>query len=95
MAFFDVKVFNPIAKRYVHMDTSKANQLNEKEKKKHYNECILEGEHGTFSPIVMSAYGVIRKEAKKIYKRLAELLTEKKNQQISVMTSWFRKKLIF
>ena len=24
MAFFDVRVFNPIAKRYVRMDTSKA-----------------------------------------------------------------------
>ena len=30
MAFFDVKTFNPIAKRYVHMNTLKAYQLNEK-----------------------------------------------------------------
>ena len=33
MEFFDVRVFNPIAKRYVYMDTSKAYQLNEKEKR--------------------------------------------------------------
>ena len=38
MAFLDVRVFNPIAKRYVH--TSKAYQLNKKEKKKNYNERI-------------------------------------------------------
>ena len=77
MAFFDVRVFNPIAKRYVHMDTSKAYQLNEKEKKKNYNKSILEVEHGSFMPIVMSAYGGIRKEDNKFYNRLAELLAEK------------------
>ena len=50
VTFFDVRVFNPIAKRYVHMDTSKAYQLNEKEKKKNYNERILEVERGSFTP---------------------------------------------
>ena len=33
MAFFDMRVFHSIAKRYVHMDTSKAYQLSEKAKK--------------------------------------------------------------
>ena len=97
MAFFDVRVFNPIAKRYVHMDTSKAYQLNEKEKKKNYNKSILEVEHGSFMPIVMSAYGGIRKEDNKFYNRLAELLADKKNQQLSMMMmiSWIGTKLIF
>ena len=87
MVFFDVRVFNPIAKRYVHMDTSKAYQLNEKEKKKNYNERILEVEHGSFTPIVMSAYGGIGKEGNKFHNHLAELLAKKKNEQLSVMTS--------
>ena len=85
MAFSDVRVFNRIAKRYVHRDTSKAYQLNEKEKNRNYNERILEVEHGSFTPIVMSAYGDIGKESNKFYSRLAELLAEK-NQQVSVMT---------
>ena len=33
MAFFEVTVFNPIAKRYVQLDFSKEYQLNEKNKK--------------------------------------------------------------
>ena len=33
LAFFDVRVFNPITKRYVEMDTSKAYQLNKKQKR--------------------------------------------------------------
>ena len=82
MAFFDVRVFNRIAKRYVHRDTSKAYQLNEKEKNKNYNERVLEVEHGSFTPVVMSAYGGIGKEGNKFYSRLAELLVEKKNQQL-------------
>ena len=94
MAFFDVRVFNPIAKRYVHMDTSEACQLNEKEKKKNYNKRILKVEDGSFRPIVMSAYGGIGKEGNKLCNRLAELLAEK-NKQLSVMTSWIRRKLIF
>ena len=39
----------------VHMNTSKACQLNEKEKKKNYNERVLKVEHGNFTPIFMSA----------------------------------------
>ena len=77
------------------MDTSKAYHLNEKEKKKNYNDRILEDEHGSFTPIAMSAYGGIGKEGNKFYNRLAELLVGKKNQQLSVMTSWIRRNLIF
>ena len=39
-----------------------------------------------FMPIVMSAYGGIGREGNKFYNHLAELLAEKKNQQLSVMT---------
>ena len=88
-------VFNPIAKRYIHMDTSKAYQLNEKEKKKDYNELILEVERGSFTPTVMSAYGDIRKEGNKLYNCLVELLLEKKKQHLLLMTIWIRRKLIF
>ena len=48
-----------------------------KKKKKNYNERILEVEHGSFTPIVMSAYGGIGKEGNKFFNRLAELLAEK------------------
>ena len=47
--------------------------------KKNYNERILEVEHSSFTPIVMSAYGGIGKEGSKFFNRLAELLAEKEN----------------
>ena len=40
MAFFDVRVFNPTAKRYVNQEISKTYEVNEREKKKLYNERI-------------------------------------------------------
>ena len=57
MVFFDVRVFNPNARRYAKQELSKTYQLNEKEKKRLYNERIMQVEHGTFTPLVMSATG--------------------------------------
>ena len=57
MTFFDVRVFNPNARRYAKQELSKTYQLNEKEKKHLCNERIMQVEHGTFTPLVMSATG--------------------------------------
>ena len=54
VAFLDVRVFNPTAKRYVNQELRKSYEVNEKEKKKQYIECILQVEHGIFTPLVMS-----------------------------------------
>ena len=55
VAFFDVRIFNPTVKRYVHHELPKLYEVNKKEKKKHHNEGILQVEHGTFAPLVMFA----------------------------------------
>ena len=57
MAFLDVRVFNPNTKQYANIELSKAYEIKEKEKKKTYNECILQVEHGSFTPLVMLATG--------------------------------------
>ena len=55
--FFDVRVFNPLAKRYREQNPKKYYKINEKEKKKHYNESIQNVEHGSLTLLVMSANG--------------------------------------
>ena len=93
MAFFEVTVFKPIAMfTWIFQKNISSTKNN---KKKNYNERILEVEHGSFTPIVMSAYGGIGKEGNKFFNRLAELLAEKKNQQLPVMASWISRQLIF
>ena len=94
-AFFDIRVFNPIAKRYRNSNVFKAYETNEKEKKRHYNSRILEVEHGSFTPIVFSAMGGMGREARSFYRRLSEVLSEKRKEHISQTTSWIRRKVIF
>ena len=62
MAFFDVKVFNPTAKSYVYQEISKTYAVNEREKKKLYNERTLQIEHGSSTPLVISAAGGMGRE---------------------------------
>ena len=71
MAFFDVRVFNPNAKRYVNQDISKTYELNKKEKKRLHNERVIEIEHGSFTPLTMSATGGMGRECKKVFFKLS------------------------
>ena len=87
MAFFDVRVFNPSARRYAKQELSKTYKLNEKEKKRLHNERIMQVEHGTFTPLVMSATEWIGPESSKFHLWLSELISEKR--------WWIRWKIIF
>ena len=60
-------MFNPNARRYAKQELSKTYQLNEKEKKRLYNERIMQVEHGTFTPLVMSATGGMGRESSNFY----------------------------
>ena len=95
MAFFDVRVFNPNAKRYINHELTKSYEMNEKEKKKCYNERILQVEHGSFTPLVMSATGGMGRECKKFYSRLSEIVAEKRGQRYSTVAPWIRRKICF
>ena len=94
-AFFDVRVINPIAGRYKNLKIEKACEVNEKEKKRTYNQRVLQIEQGTFTPLVFTAMGGCGREAKVFYKRVSELIAEKRKEHLSVVTSWVRRKVIF
>ena len=91
MAFFDARV----CKRYVNQEISKTYEVNEREKKKLYNERILQIEHGSFTPLVMSAAGGIGREYKKFFARLAEMISYERGTSHSVMAAWVRRKITF
>lgn len=94
-AFLDVRIFNPIAKRYSAQSLSAAHRRNEKEKKRQYNDRIQHIEHGSFTPLVFSSFGGMAHECDAFYKRLANKLADKRDHQISVVTNWIRTKLSF
>ena len=84
VAFFDIRVSKPTAKRYVNQELHKSFQVNEIEKKKQYNERILQVEHGAFTKPVMSATGGMGHERRKFYAHLTELTSEKKKRKLCV-----------
>ena len=67
---------NPDARGYAKQKLSNTYQLNEKEKKCLLNERIMQVEHGTFTPLVMSETGGMGRESSKFYTRLSELINE-------------------
>ena len=81
-------------KRYVNQEISKIYEVNEKEKKL-YNERILQIEHGSFTPLVMSATGGMGRECKKFYARLAEMISFKRGTGYSIIAAWVRRKITF
>ena len=95
MTFFDVRVFSPNARRYAKQEPSKTCQINEKEKKRFYNERIMQVERDTFTPLVMSVTRGMGRESSKFYSRISELISEKRESSCSIVATWIRRKIIF
>ena len=94
-AFFDVRVFNP------HVPSNRQTQLaasyrcHETLKKRTYEQRIREVEHGSFTPLVLSATGGLGRAATVKYRHLASLLYSKWNQPYSTTMGWLRCRLSF
>ena len=68
-AFFDVRVSNPLAGRYGNSKVSKAYEINEKVKKRAYNERVFQVEQGSFTPLVFNAIWVVWDENVTLFTR--------------------------
>ena len=67
----------------------------EREKKRTYNERIIQVEKGSFTPIVMSTFGGMGAEAERFHKRLAELIALKRHETYSSVINYIRTRLRF
>ncbi len=75
--FLDVRVFNPHAPSNSNTSINNCYSKHQKEKKRAYEQRILEVEHASFTPIVLSATGGMAKQSTSFYKRLASVLADK------------------
>ena len=57
MLFLYARILSPNTKRYANIKLFKAYDINEKEKKRTYNERIHQAEHESFTPLVMLVAG--------------------------------------
>ena len=93
--FFDVRVFNPFAASNHSTSIISSYQRHEKEKHRSYEEQVREVEHSTFVPIVLATSGGMGKAATSLYKRIADLLSEKISEPYSSVMAYIRCKISF
>ena len=81
-----------MARRYGSQELTKAYEINEHENKRQYNERILVVEHGSFTPLVVTALAGMGREASKFYSRLSKSVSEKREERYSVIKNWISRK---
>ncbi len=94
-AFFDVRVFNPLAPSNCRSSLTATYRHHETTKRRSYEQRVREIEHGSFTPLVFSATGGMAPAATIAYKRLASLLADKRQQDYSKTISWLRCSISF
>ena len=67
----------------------------EGEKKRNYNARIMDIEHGTFTPIVVTVKGVVGPEGSRFHKELAEKIATKTGERYDDVTRLIRTKISF
>ena len=67
----------------------------ENETKRSYEQRVLDVEHASFTPLVMSATGGMAPIATSFYSRLASMISEKKGLPYHQTIGWIRCKLSF
>ena len=94
-AFFDIRIFNPMAASNYTQELKAAHKKHENEKIREYGERIREVEQGTFTPLVFTTAGGMAPRAVTFYSCLAQQLAERKQQQKSCVVAWIRCRLAF
>ena len=87
-SFFDVRVFNVFAESNQSTSLAATFRKHEGEKRRAYEERVREVERGSFTPLVFSSSGGMGKAAMVVYRRLANLLSNKWNSSYSLTMGW-------
>ena len=92
--FFDVKIFNPLA-RTCPKNVNEAYKFHESQKKLKYESRIINVEKSTFNPLVFACTGGAGPSATKVITRLAAKINEKGTESYADAISYIRTKISF
>ena len=86
----DVRVTNTHSSSQIHLTTESVLKKQEQEKRRNYNRRIMNIEHGTFTPLVLSVSGGMGKECSMFHKHVAERLAIKTGESYEkiISTIW-------
>lgn len=93
--FLDVRVIHLNSDSYADQTPEQVYQEKEREKKRAYNDRILQVEKGSFSPLTFSTTGGMGPECTRFHKRVAELIAAKRGEQYSDVLNHIRTKIRF
>ena len=92
-AFFDVRIFDPKAQRHENKTFKRCHEVNDNNKKRDYNSRILNVEQGSFTPLAFSITGGIGRQCSMFVKRLCQMISLKRKEELSVVTYKIRWKM--
>ena len=93
--FLDIRIMHPNSPSYVNKPIEQVYVMHENEKKRAYNERVLQIEKGSFTPIVVSTFGGMGKEADRHHKRIATLIALKKKENYADVINFIRTRMRF
>ena len=93
--FFDVRVTHPNTLSNRNKPLRQIYKEQQQEKKRKYNERIIEIEKASFVPLIFTTSGGMGPECERLNKRLAELISSKRKESYADVMSYIRKKLRF
>ena len=91
--FFDIRVTHPNDESNLSKSLEAIYETNENQKKRHYNDRVLNVEKASFTPLVFSTTGGMGKECKALNKRLAEKISEKTKENYAQVMTYVRTRL--
>ena len=89
-AFFDVRVFYLFAPSYRNSRIQTVYRQHETQTRLHYGQRVLDVERGCFTPLVFTTGGGMAQEATACLKRLASLLSERRNEPYCTVMGWLQ-----
>ena len=93
--FLDVRVVHPNAPSYRDKKIEKIYEQNEKEKKRTYNQRVIQVEKASFTPLVFTTSGGMGPECTRYHKKIAELISLKTKEEYSQVMNHLRTRLRF
>ena len=93
--FVDVRIVHLNSPSYVDHTPEQIYCRHEQEKKRQYNNRILQVEKGSFSPLIFSTSGGMGPESTRFHKRIAELLSVKRGESYAEIMNFIRTRIRF
>ena len=93
--FLDVRILHPNCPSYQGKSVKKLYEEHEKQKKRSYNQRVIQVERATFTPLIFSTSGGMAQECTRYHKKIAELLANKTKEEYPKIMNHIRTRVRF